>query len=265
MKSPFPGMDPYIEQSGVWADFHAKLIGEIDRALGEALPSRYDTRLDVRSYVVLVGAEGKDHHPCLPDVSIATSQEGRNPATAVTLPERGQPVPVRPFIEELFRERFIEIYEAQPERRLVTCLEILSPSNKRKGSRGWKKYKRKRQALLLSDVNLVEIDLLRNGSRMPMLDPWPNTPYTVLVSRPAGVPRCLVWPAHYREPLPSIPVPLTESDPSLVLDLQPLVDAVYRRARYSLTLDYSRPLTPPLEAEDANWLVEQLRTRQPNP
>ncbi len=40
MKSPFPGMDPFIEECGLWADFHTKLIGEIERTLAVTLPER---------------------------------------------------------------------------------------------------------------------------------------------------------------------------------------------------------------------------------
>jgi Protein of unknown function (DUF4058) len=29
MDCPFPGMDPYIERSAIWADFHDALIAEI--------------------------------------------------------------------------------------------------------------------------------------------------------------------------------------------------------------------------------------------
>jgi Protein of unknown function (DUF4058) len=47
---------------------------------------------------------------------------------------------------------------------------IVETSNKRRSTLGWKKYLRKRQGLLLGEANLVEIDLLRGGDRMPMLD-----------------------------------------------------------------------------------------------
>lgn len=35
------GKDPYLEGRGLWADFHTKLIGEIERKLAAALPERY--------------------------------------------------------------------------------------------------------------------------------------------------------------------------------------------------------------------------------
>jgi hypothetical protein len=132
MRSPFPGMDPYIEACGLWGDFHHDLISEIKYALAQAAPERYLVRAGERSYVVVV----EDEH----------------------------------------REAFVEIYEATPEQRLVTSIEILSPSNKRPRTPGYDLYLRKRQSLLLGDANLVEIDLLRGGSRMPMLDLWPDSP-----------------------------------------------------------------------------------------
>jgi hypothetical protein len=58
---------------------------------------------------------------------------------------------------------------------------------------------------LLGKANLVEIDLLRGGTRFPMLDPWPASPYTVLVARAEHAPRCKVWPAYFDRPLPAIP------------------------------------------------------------
>jgi hypothetical protein len=133
MRSPFPGMDPYIEACGLWGDFHHDLISEIKHALAQAALERYLVRAGERSYVVLV----EDEH----------------------------------------REAFVEIYEATPEQRLVTSIEILSPSNKRPRAPGYDLYLRKRQSLLLGDANLVEIDLLRSGSRMPMLDLWPDSPF----------------------------------------------------------------------------------------
>jgi hypothetical protein len=115
---------------------------------------------------------------------------------------------------------------------------------------------------MLGYVNLVEIDLLRGGRRMPMLDPWPDSPFTLLVARRARDHYCRVWPAHYLRRLPRIPVPLADPDADLRLDLQPMVDAIYQRSRYARSIDYSRALSPPLTPEDSTWLKEQLSRRQ---
>jgi hypothetical protein len=55
MVSPFPGMDPYLEQSAFWASFHSRLIVAIaDAVAPQILPKYYievETRIDVQSDV----------------------------------------------------------------------------------------------------------------------------------------------------------------------------------------------------------------------
>ncbi len=168
-------------------------------------------------------------------------------------------VPMQAFIAEKFEETFVEVYAELEERVLVTCIEVLSPTNKRKGTEGWQEYERKRQALLLGRANFIEIDLLRGGQRYPMLTPWPDSPYTVLVSRSSSAPHCRAWRAHFQRRLPVIPVPLLSPDPDLSLDLQPLVDGIYALGRYDERIDYTRPLTPPLSTAEAAAVREILK------
>ncbi len=264
MPSPFPGMDPYIEENGLWEGFHTNLVVKIADRLADAAPRRYLVRTGERAYLVLVESEGKDSHLFVPDVSVTTPRKrkkaSRSGGVAVGEPPADvEPVTLRAFIEEEHREAFIEIYEADPEKRLVTCIEVLSPSNKRSNSAGRDLYLRKRQSLLLGHVNLVEIDLLRAGERMPMLDPWPDSPYVLIVAQ-AGKPHlCQAWPAGFQRPLPPVPVPLAKPDSAILLDLQPLIEGIYQRYRYDESIDYSKPLTRPLNDEEAAWLQQQLR------
>ena len=267
MASPFPGMDPYIEACGLWGDFHHDLISEIKNALAQAVPERYLVRAGERSYVVLVEEEGKTSRPFLPDISVTTERRKRpskkKGGTAVAEPVfKAEPVLMRAFVEEEHREAFVEIYEATPEQRLVTSIEVLSPSNKRPNTPGWDLYVRKRQSLLLGDVNLVEIDLLRSGQRMPMLDPWPDSPYTLLVARAKKYDMCQVWPVYFQMPSPLIHVPLAKPDPDIAVGLQPMIDKIYQRSRYERSIDYGKPLTPPLRAAETGWLKQQLQARR---
>jgi hypothetical protein len=254
MKSPFPGMDPYIEACDLWGDFYQGLLAAIDEALAQSAPERYLIRADKRSYTVLVGAEGDADYPFPPHHRLRTA----NPAPT----KDTEPAVLRAFLEGEHNERFTEIYEATPEHRLVTTIEVLSPPNKRVGGHGRDLYLRKRQSLMMEGVNLVEIDLLRGGERMPMLDPWPASPYTLMVAQAKKPYACLVWQGHFQKPLPTIRVPLLKPDADLPLDLQPLIDTLYQRRRYAESIDYARPLKPPLSAEEAAWLKRQLRTRQ---
>jgi hypothetical protein len=259
-------MDPYIEACGLWEDFHNHLIEQIAWQLADVAPERYIVRTSKRSYLVLVESEGKKTYPFLPDVRVTTPRGRRKSekkgGTAVAEPATEmKPHVLRAFIEEEHREKFVEIYETDPEMRLVTAIEILSPSNKRPNTEGWDLYQRKRQSILLGNVNLVEIDLLRGGQRMPMLDPWPTSPYVLMVARARKPHACLVWEAHFQHPLPAIPIPLAKPDADLSLGLQPLLDTIYRRFRYEQSIHYDAELMPPLTAEESAWWQEQLRTR----
>lgn len=251
-RSPFPGMDPFLEASGLWGDFHHTLIADIQRQVGPQLPPKYIARTEERSYILTVESEEKANRIFIPDVSVTGPSSRFAVADAPAKANGG--VSMRAFIEVEFEETFLDIYELGPERRLVTSIEVLSPANKARGTKGWKLYNRKRQALLLGKANLVEIDLLRRGTRLPMLDPWPDAPYTVLVARKSLAPACKVWPAHSDRPLPAVPVPLSRGYADLTLELQPLVEAIYKRNSYAEQIDYTRPLDPPLRPEEAAFL-----------
>jgi hypothetical protein len=268
MRSPFPGMDPYIETIGSWEDFHLDLIAEIKGSISAQLPERYVVRAGERSYVILSARGVEDEFLTQPEIGVAqlsrapqdSGKSSGGTATAVLEAPPGRPAPItmRALIETEHREGFLEIREVHPERKLVTCIEILSPSNKRPGTPGWLQYTRKRQAYLEGAAHFVEIDLLRRGRRLPMADEWPDSPYYLLVSRKQEAPRSTVWHVHYLYPLQPIPIPLAPPDPDIILDLQPLVEAVYARSHYDRDIDYSRPLDPPLSAAESEWLQQRL-------
>ena len=269
MRSPFPGMDPYIEPIGRWADFHFDLIAEIKRGLEPQLPARYFVELGERSYIDLVEAEGKKTKPFAPDVRVTEPRggsEGRQASSALAEPATAAAVMnMQAYSSDEFRETFVEIHDLEDEEALVTSIEVLSPSNKRRGTEGWRQFLRKRQALRLDKANVVEIDLLRAGTRMPMVEEWPETPYALLVCRGASAPLCRAYNATYRERTPTIPVPLRPFDTDLTLDLQPMIDAIYARSRYRNRIHYTRPLDPPLPEEDAVWLAKSLQARETQP
>jgi hypothetical protein len=266
MKSPFPGMDPYIEGCGLFEDFHFDLIAEMKNELARVLPKGYIVKTGERAYVVLAGNEQNLAHAFMPDVGVVNSAQ---PATAsdsasvaVAEPDAdAESVPMRAFVNAEYREDYLEIYDSTPGRTLVTSIEVLSPSNKRKGTRGWKKYLRKRQGLLGGTANFVEIDLLRGGTSMPMFDAWPAAPYRLLVARRKFAPSCRVWSGHFQRPLPTIPVPLLRPDPDVALPLQSMVEAVYARFRYDEQIDYGIQVKPPLTAEESAWLAQRLQER----
>src|SRR5262249_34448192 len=112
MPSPFPGMDPYIEECGLWEDFHGALIHEIKYRLAQSVPERYVVRTAERPYLVLVESEGKVTHTIVPDVTVTTKpsrKKGGQKGSAAVAEPAGElePVTLRPFIEEEHREAFV--------------------------------------------------------------------------------------------------------------------------------------------------------------
>lgn len=50
MPSPFPGMDPWLEDPRLWPDFHNRLIAALGRVLGPVVRPRYFVALEERLY-----------------------------------------------------------------------------------------------------------------------------------------------------------------------------------------------------------------------
>jgi hypothetical protein len=142
-------------------------------------------------------------------------------------------------------------------RQLVTAIEVLSPTNKRGDGR--EEYLAKRRRLLLSSAHLVEIDLLRQGQRVPMEQPLPPAPYFVFSSRSERRPLLDVWPIALGDPLPTVPIPLLEEDPDVPLPLQAALTAIYDAFSYDLAVDYQRPPEVSLPPSETPWADALLR------
>src|SRR5437660_3830335 len=116
MKSPFPGMDPYLEMGSLWEGFHNRLVHKIDETLAQVLPSGYTIDTAVRSYVVLMEAEGKKERLAKPDVAVTERSAGKKPrkknggVAVAEIGAAGESVPMQAFVAEKFEETFVEIY-----------------------------------------------------------------------------------------------------------------------------------------------------------
>jgi Protein of unknown function (DUF4058) len=259
MASPFPGMDPYLEQSAFWSSFHSKFIVALADAIEAKLDQDYYVEVETRTYLE---GDGTGLLVGIPDVSVgrnasavdllAESTAGTAVATAV------QPIGLQkvivPMPEEM-QERYLEIREVNSG-NVVTAIELLSPKNKRAGA-GRQSYENKRSLILGSFTHLVEIDLLRGGQSMPIGNVVASWDYSVLVSRSEQRPQADLYSFSIRDPLPEIAIPLIASG-SLAIDLQLVFSGVYQRSRYNTRIDYQQPIPPPkLSTEDQHW-IEQL-------
>lgn len=132
---------------------------------------------------------------------------------------------------------------------------MFSPFNKRE--EGLSAYQEKRRRILLSNVHLIEIDLLRGGQRpgWEVAEPSIETDYILLVNR-AGRPerRPEIWSVNLNESLPILPVPLLPPDPDVALEMQVVFDNIYQRAVYARCIDYSQSVPPNLRENMEEWL-----------
>jgi predicted nuclease of restriction endonuclease-like (RecB) superfamily len=133
------------------------------------------------------------------------------------------------------KEGYLEIREVATG-RVVTAIEILSPTNKRAGY-GRNTDEAKRQKLLASQSHLIEIDLLRSGKPMELLNTPTKTDYRILVSRSEERPQARLHGFNRSQPIPPIVVPLEPGDAEPILDLQAILNEIYDQAGFDLTLE----------------------------
>lgn len=259
MPSPFPGMDPYIEQSKLWVDFHNRLADEISAQLNTKIRPDYFARLTPYTTYEVVGISQVQRRSIRPDVGVMMRERAAVATASAAVIDKA-PAESAVETEALVDLLSVEIYHTNDE-VLVTAIEILSPVNKQPSHEAYADYLRKRRELLRTDVHLMEIDLLRGGTRPPLYRPVPAAPYYVMLSRTNRRPAVEVWPIQLQAKLPVLPTPLLAPDPDAPLDLGKAVATVYERGGYDVQIDYTDPVPPPaLSDEEAAWVEEHLAT-----
>jgi hypothetical protein len=264
-------MDPYLE-GDLWQEFHERLAAAISAQLMRVLPRTYVALLAKRYVLerpdISVASIPGEHAARIiyPDVHVATAQ-----GVAPTLRPALAP-PVEGTTTLALAEPAIELPSALPEqvpqlsvevrdvaqRRLVTVIEILSPANKE--GDGAQEYDARRTSLLETSTHLLEIDLLRRGSRIRLVGTPPAAPYYVFLSRMERRPLTAVWPVQLRQRLPVVPTPLLAPDSDVPLDLQAAVDDCFALVGYERLLNYGAPPPPPpLPPDDEVWLRSMIQ------
>ncbi len=258
MTSRFPGMDPYLEDPSLWLGLHQGLITYSRDALQTVIRPRYNARIGERLYVT------RPPRSIYPDVALIERTRKVHESATATAIEADTPVVLHLPPEEV-REPFIEISDLAHGGQVVTVIEVLSPTNKTAGE-DHTPYRHKQEDVLSSQVNLVEIDLLREGlhsvfvplASIDLLEAWH---YLVAVSRAARRDQAEVYPVSLRKRLPRVAIPLIEPDPDVTLDLQAVFERGYENGAYADVIDYRRPPKTPLNLDDAVWAEDLLKEK----
>jgi len=233
-------MDPYIERAAIFPDFHDSLITFIRGALQPLLKPKYVALTAERLYVV------ESERPIKPDVAVVRTPKEQ---------------PGELWREEM-REPLIHIIEPAAEGRVVTAIEVLSPDNKRVGA-GRTSYMQKREEFWASGINLVEIDLLRDGEptvrvssdKLAALRPWHYL--TAVTRRWPSRQEVYAFPLQRR--LPRVGIPLAENDKDVTLNLQAVFTRCWDEGPYPELLRYAEAPLGRMSADEARWCEEQLR------
>jgi len=222
-------MDPYIEVSHRWTGFHNAFMVACAQQLNQRLPPNYIARIEERLQVL--SEEEERELGVVPD--------------SVVLDE-----PMETFLQV---QRF-------PDERVICAVEMLSPSNK--SGKGRSAYLAKRFEYRHQHVNLVEIDLLLGGQRVPLLAPLPTGHYFTLVTRAPTRHQCEVYAWSVRDLLATVPVPLDDQSGDVPLDLKGAFDAVWDGFRYEMVVRYNEPPPAQFSATDRAWVIDRAAARE---
>jgi hypothetical protein len=254
MRSPFPGVDPFIEGMYSWPDFHSRFMNCWCEAIADQLPDNYFARLE--ESLELVDLPSQTSRVRQPDILVIQREDGATSggprATGVATIA---PTMIPLVTEEEHRQTAIRIVQL-PEMNVVTCIELLSPTNKESG---FAVYHGKRQQILKQSTHLLELDLLVNGRRPLARESLPPGDFFAFLTRFDKRDFCETYHWRLRDRLPPIPVPLLPADGDLIVEMQPVFDAAFERGRYGRFLRYDREIELDVTPETMAWIRETAR------
>jgi hypothetical protein len=214
----FPGMDPYLERQ--WGDVHQRMITYICDSAQSRLRPYLRARMHERIYIELPHLKRAIYYP---DVTVVERPGHRPTASAVTAvsepstAEEGAngdlvfDVPLLFNIDlEPVTEGYTEIVDVKSGHQVITAIEVLSSTSRRPGE-GQQLFLKKRDDQQAAGVNTAEIDLLRSGTRVLMVDaehipPHHRTAYQACVWRGSRRTRFELYRMPLRQRLPVIAI-----------------------------------------------------------
>jgi hypothetical protein len=225
MPSPFPGMDPFLEEEKIWPVFQHHLIACLYQTLLPGLVDRYRARVGQRRYPT--------------EQALFTS-----------------------IVREDHEEEFIEIRQ-RTDNRLVTLVDVVSPANKTTTS-GRQAYLDKRKDAKNTGANLVEIDLILQGQPMLdySREGLPDWDHAVTVTRATQPERYEIYTATLQKKLPKFRLPLAADDRDTVIDLQTTFVRCFDQGNFATQINYQREPPTRIADDDRSWLDQLLKQQK---
>jgi len=227
MPSPFPGMDPYLEDPKLWPGFQHQFVACLYQILLPGLVDNYRARVACRSYTT--------------ELALFTS-----------------------VVREQHAEEYVEV-RARSDGRLVTLIEVVSPANKTTPA-GRDTYLAVRRHAEQARAGTVEVDLVTQGAPTLDFDRTglPAYDHCVTVTRPSAPGRYEIYTTTFQKRLPKFKVPLAADDRDVLLDLQDVFRRAFDQGAFGRHIDYAAD--PPREAkltdESRQWVDALLRQQK---
>jgi len=273
MPNPFPGMNPYLEARSLWRDVHHTFLTYAREMLQPLLRPRYHVRIEERLYVEPI------ERPIFPDISVIERPKprlegefsgGATVAVATETEVRWDEPTVILETTGPISEGYLEIVDLARGGKVVTVIELLSHANKTPGTDAWWQYVQKQKQVLGAGVNLVEIDLLRDGTYV-LSPPFELVKgalggewhYLISIHKATEPHRFYLYALTVQQRLPRIFIPLAPDDPKVaVLDLQAVIDRCYEAGAYDDVIDYRQEPPPPAFPQDVlEWIDKLLKEK----
>ncbi|MEM6319915.1 MAG: DUF4058 family protein [Bacteroidota bacterium] len=243
MRSPFLGMDPYLE-GHLWPDVHQSLANAIKVLLVPKVRPKYLVRTN--SYLISDDNMREDIGIMYPDVELLRkNQTLEEPIIAYGSAKNSEFTPPTILLTQLEPvEVKIPVVEIRDKNNneLIAAIEVLSPVNKR--NPGLAAYRKKRRDLYKAGIHFLELDLLRRGIRPFESDKIPPSTYLITLVR-ANSNESAFWTVNIDQSLPVVPVPLKPEDGDIALDIGQALQRVYEESAYGDEINYQELPPPP--------------------
>ncbi len=223
MPSPFPGMDPFLEDARLWPEFQHLLVTCLYQALLPGLVDRYRARVGQRHYFT--------------EQALFTS-----------------------VVREEHNEEFIEIRQRGAD-RLVTLVEVVAPSNKTTAE-GRQYYLDHWANSKAGGANVVEIDLVLQGQPPRGFSPNTQVEgeFAITISRANRQESLEAF--NLQRALPRFRLPLAGDDRDMVVELHVIFNRAFDLGSFSEKIDYKIAPIPTLHDPDRQWLDTLLKKQK---
>ncbi len=219
MPSPFPGMDPYLEDDSLWPAFQHQLVLSLYQILVPQLSDRYRAHVAQRQYV--------------------TEQA--------------------PTICQEHNEDFIDIRQHSDGRLVTVIDAVSPANKTTATGRKAYLEKRRDYRASSSNLVELDLVLQGEPTLDYSRDGLPDWDYAVTVTRSTQPERYEIYTATLQKRLPRFRLPLAADDRDTVLDLQTVFTRCYDQGGFAARIDYQKDPPTALSTEDGHWLQDVLR------